>query len=477
MASKLDYLAKYTSDGAKKKKRERKKPRDGSGTINIRDDSEILPTHKKNIVDKLAEAGAHVTIVDEDDLLSLRRGKARHDSDGDLSPPRGKARHDSDGDLSPPPPKRADLGGDVSLSRLKPPADALSRLKPPAEASKDLSPPRQRTRANSDGNLSPPRQKTCADSDGDLSPPRAKPPVDANKDLSSPRQKARADSDGDLSPPRAKPPADASKDLSPPRQKARADSDGDLSPPRQKARADSDGDLSPPRKKTRHDADVDVPSPRNKSPSRDHQAVKMSSGLSAGLQSTEQVKMESDRIREARQDSELAKQSEHAETIYRSKAGKQITREEWMKSNEKKKKKRRNVPDQKLEWGGGLAQKKSLAEQQDDAAKLALEPLARYEIDQEYDAELIDTSRWNDPMARYTDKKETKEDVLKAKETAKTQMAKCRFPAPPNRFGIEPGYRWDGKIRGNGFESRWFKAKNSRQHEAQMISKLDTEDL
>eukprot|EP00397_Hematodinium_sp_SG-2012_P041260 GEMP01045396.1.p1 GENE.GEMP01045396.1~~GEMP01045396.1.p1 ORF type:complete len:418 (-),score=130.27 GEMP01045396.1:430-1683(-) len=417
MASKLDYLAKYTSDGAKKKKRERKKPRDGSGTINIRDDSEILPTHKKNIVDKLAEAGAHVTIVDEDDLLSLRRGKARHDSDGDLSPPRGKARHDSDGDLSPPPPKRADLGGDVSLSRLKPPADALSRLKPPAEASKDLSPPRQRTRANSDGNLSPPRQKT------------------------------------------------------------RTDSDGDLSPPRQKARADSDGDLSPPRKKTRHDADVDVPSPRNKSPSRDHQAVKMSSGLSAGLQSTEQVKMESDRIREARQDSELAKQSEHAETIYRSKAGKQITREEWMKSNEKKKKKRRNVPDQKLEWGGGLAQKKSLAEQQDDAAKLALEPLARYEIDQEYDAELIDTSRWNDPMARYTDKKETKEDVLKAKETAKTQMAKCRFPAPPNRFGIEPGYRWDGKIRGNGFESRWFKAKNSRQHEAQMISKLDTEDL
>eukprot|EP00397_Hematodinium_sp_SG-2012_P039919 GEMP01043661.1.p1 GENE.GEMP01043661.1~~GEMP01043661.1.p1 ORF type:complete len:433 (-),score=134.93 GEMP01043661.1:430-1728(-) len=432
MASKLDYLAKYTSDGAKKKKRERKKPRDGSGTINIRDDSEILPTHKKNIVDKLAEAGAHVTIVDEDDLLSLRRGKARHDSDGDLSPPRGKARHDSDGDLSPPPPKRADLGGDVSLSRLKPPADALSRLKPPAEASKDLSPPRQRTRANSDGNLSPPRQKTRANSDGNLSPPR---------------------------------------------QKTRTDSDGDLSPPRQKARADSDGDLSPPRKKTRHDADVDVPSPRNKSPSRDHQAVKMSSGLSAGLQSTEQVKMESDRIREARQDSELAKQSEHAETIYRSKAGKQITREEWMKSNEKKKKKRRNVPDQKLEWGGGLAQKKSLAEQQDDAAKLALEPLARYEIDQEYDAELIDTSRWNDPMARYTDKKETKEDVLKAKETAKTQMAKCRFPAPPNRFGIEPGYRWDGKIRGNGFESRWFKAKNSRQHEAQMISKLDTEDL
>jgi pre-mRNA-splicing factor CWC26 len=62
-----------------------------------------------------------------------------------------------------------------------------------------------------------------------------------------------------------------------------------------------------------------------------------------------------------------------------------------------------------------------------------------------------------DPMARFL-KKDKPEEELTA--TGKPKY-KGRLP-PPNRFGILPGYRWDGVDRSNGFEARILRKRNER---------------
>lgn len=189
-------------------------------------------------------------------------------------------------------------------------------------------------------------------------------------------------------------------------------------------------------------------------------AAKMSDGTHAGLQSAAAVSAQlKRRQREEREEFERHKKSaKEEETVYRDATGRRIDlsmrrAEARRMAAEAEEKERQAKEDLKGEVQIEEARKRR--EQLEDAK---LMPFARTADDQELNEELKDQERWNDPMMQFMSG--SKPSERKGKSKRKPTYAGA---PPPNRYGIRPGYRWDGVDRGNGFEAERFKALNRRE--------------
>jgi len=281
----------------------------------------------------------------------------------------------------------------------------------------------------------------------------------------------------DLSPPRRtrandSPPLQRARDNSPPRRAedmAPRGGSNDLPLPKRPR------DESPPRRTedmARHGGANDLLPPdraRDKSPPSRRQSRS---------QSAETQRMNEATTAQSRTNEAQSSNDHSSDVIYRGKRGEKITRDEWLKLHEKKKKKHRKQEPPVLEWGGGLVQKEDKAKRLEEEARLMSEPLARYDIDPSLDEELRKQDRWGDPFSQLPTGPQTAGGSESSKGShAAASRPKCRFPGPLNRFGIMPGYRWDGVVRGNGFEDRFLSEKNRKKLEETESYKWSMEDI
>ncbi|EMC92605.1 hypothetical protein BAUCODRAFT_255016 [Baudoinia panamericana UAMH 10762] len=192
----------------------------------------------------------------------------------------------------------------------------------------------------------------------------------------------------------------------------------------------------------------------------------MASGASAGLQTAEQVtaalrrkeKAERKRMKEEGLDPD----GKAKETIYRDASGRIINvamkrAELRVKAEEEERKKAEELESRK-----GDVQRREKEERKRELEDAKVMGVARYADDAKLNDELKERERWNDPMARLIESKKSSKtggSGGKSKGGGKTYQGAFE----PNRYGVRPGWRWDGVDRGNGFERKWFAARNKRK--------------
>jgi pre-mRNA-splicing factor CWC26 len=209
----------------------------------------------------------------------------------------------------------------------------------------------------------------------------------------------------------------------------------------------------------------------------------MESGAKAGLQTAEETRRlveaeAKEREREEREERRRRKKMGRGgegdageETIYRDATGRRIDvsmkrAEARMAEVEREKAKKKE-----REEAMGDVQRRMREERKAEVEEARFLTVARGVEDEEMNEHLKGVVRWDDPMAAYLAARKAEDGVGggrgegRGEETAEIRRGGVKKKiysgaAAPNRYGILPGWRWDGVDRGNGFEKDWFQARS-----------------
>jgi pre-mRNA-splicing factor CWC26 len=136
------------------------------------------------------------------------------------------------------------------------------------------------------------------------------------------------------------------------------------------------------------------------------------------------------------------------ETTYRDATGRRLDpmlrRAELRHQQEQKEREERESKEEEermqKELRSGLAQRREQAERREQLRQQATRSFAATKDDEEYNEMLKEREHWNDPASAFLSKDTEKKTRKRLKRIVPVYMG----VAPPNRFGIRPGYRWDG---------------------------------
>ncbi len=506
MSSKLDYLSKYVSSGAtdgenkkekrkhhKKEKKKKKRKTEGSKKISLRtnlvdeDDFPIKRESDDDDFDNTADDDGPVVVSSNLDVDAVQatapRGvwktvnTAGDNGSGDVSPRKGdeptstrtmrRRRYDSSSsseDERSRPGQRHDSSDDDEDEKGRRPRRYDSEQEEGATARRNESKPRRRhdsspeednNRQSSDLH----RNRRQHDSDNEGSRQRRRyGSSDEEENLhrgNDRKQRHNSSSDDDeKSGHRRK--RKRSKSNSSRGRRQRYDSD------------ESDTGRSNSRRRSRHDSDSDGDG--------SNEGARMSSGHKAGLQNYKDFNQSEQKIqaKKHRDAQDMVDKHGMGETVYRDKDGRKTAAE----SNGGDQMDTAAVVER---LNQGKVQKAVRDAKARELLDLQNSGFARYRDDNKLEEELKNEIRKDDPMAKYAmSKLQQHSKRNKTTDGQHQTQAKPIYKGPPpkaNRFGIRPGYRWDGNDRGNGFEDKILAKKFSSARKAEQSYKWSSADM